>query len=543
MKIRAINTIFQRSLWACLLVSSFSFGQHVKASMDTTSIRIGEKLLYTLTVQVDSSELVVFPEGQTFAPLEVISRSKTDTVRKQAIVELITTYGLTQFDSGVYTIPRQPVQIGDEIHFSDSLKVQVNTVQVDTTKQGLYDIKPIIDVSKTSDWTWLLYLLFTALLGVFVWAALVFLKQRKAREDPMDQLEPFERAKQSLLSIAEASADDQETIKKYYSHLTFVLKSFLESKVYDHALESTTEELIGRLRLIRDGGQLNISDTVLDNITRVLQRSDLVKFAKSLPEKDLLRMDWQTFDVAISQINDGIPEPTAEELARDLAYQQEQQRLKKLRRRRMILSALATLPFLAFAVFMLVKSPKYAWDTVTFDRNKRLLETSDWVTSEYGFPGITITTPLVLQRISNPSDQNVEAGQRISEFIMLDSDELPLVEVKSTHVIDTTQVKLDVLKKLDSQFVDWENQEVKNIFEKRLPFKTPNGAEGFKVFGTAEWHTGEKVAFNLFYFISGKTTLQELIMVWPEDDIYAEQISDSIVGSMELLKKEKKEDE
>lgn len=543
MKIRAINTIFQRSLWACLLVSSFSFGQHVKASMDTTSIRIGEKLLYTLTVQVDSSELVVFPEGQTFAPLEVISRSKTDTVRKQAIVELITTYGLTQFDSGVYTIPRQPVQIGDEIHFSDSLKVQVNTVQVDTTKQGLYDIKPIIDVSKTSDWTWLLYLLFTALLGVFVWAALVFLKQRKAREDPMDQLEPFERAKQSLLSIAEASADDQETIKKYYSHLTFVLKSFLESKVYDHALESTTEELIGRLRLIRDGGQLNISDTVLDNITRVLQRSDLVKFAKSLPEKDLLRMDWQTFDVAISQINDGIPEPTAEELARDLAYQQEQQRLKKLRRRRMILSALATLPFLAFAVFMLVKSPKYAWDTVTFDRNKRLLETSDWVTSEYGFPGITITTPLVLQRISNPSDQNVEAGQRISEFIMLDSDELPLVEVKSTHVIDTTQVKLDVLKKLDSQFVDWENQEVKNIFEKRLPFKTPNGAEGFKVFGTAEWHTGEKVAFNLFYFISGKTTLQELIMVWPEDDIYAEQISDSIVGSIELLKKEKKEDE
>jgi hypothetical protein len=295
--------------------------------------------------------------------------------------------------------------------------------------------------------------------------------------------------------------------------------------------------------LIRDGGQLNISDTVLDNITRVLQRSDLVKFAKSLPEKDLLRMDWQTFDVAISQINDGIPEPTAEELARDLAYQQEQQRLKKLRRRRMILFALATLPFLAFAVFMLVKSPKYAWDTVTFDRNKRLLETSDWVTSEYGFPGITITTPLVLQRISNPSDQNVEAGQRISEFIMLDSDELPLVEVKSTHVIDTTQVKLDVLKKLDSQFVDWENQEVKNIFEKRLPFKTPNGAEGFKVFGTAEWHTGEKVAFNLFYFISGKTTLQELIMVWPEDDIYAEQISDSIVGSIELLKKEKKEDE
>ena len=535
---RYFGLTFRWTLIPCLLVSTLSLGQTIKASVDTTTIRIGEKILYTLKVEVDSSELVVFPEGQTFAPLEMISKSKTDTIRKKDIFELITTYGLTQFDSGSYTIPRQPVQIGDEIKFSDSLRVKVNAVVVDTTRQGLYDIKPIMEVKKAASWNWIWYLLGVILLGAMYFGVRQFLKRRKENEDPLEQLEPFERAKQSLMTIAEASASDHDAIKKYYSHLTFVLKSYLESKVYNHALESTTEELVKRLRLIRDGGKLNISDTVLDNITRVLQRSDLVKFAKSLPEKELLRMDWQTFDLALDQIDQGIPEPTEEELARDLAYQQEQLRLKKLRKKRIAIALLASLPFLAFGVFMIVKGPKYAWDTVTFDKYKRLLESPDWVVSEYGFPGLTIRTPLVLSRISNPEDQNTQSGQSVSEFTMSTSDDLPIVAVKSIQVIDTTKVKLDIEKNHEDKLKAWEDQEVKNIFEKTMPFTSPNGAQGVKVYGSAQWKSGEQVNFNLFYFIAEKTTLQELTMVWPQDDIYAKQIADSIVGSIELIKKE-----
>ena len=535
---RYFGLTFRWTLIPCLLASTLSFGQTIKASVDTTTIRIGEKILYSLKVEVDSSELVVFPEGQTFAPLEMISKFKTDTIRKKNIFELITTYGLTQFDPGSYTIHRQPVKIGDEIKFSDSLRVKVNAVAVDTTRQGLYDIKPIIEVKKAASWNWIWYLLGVIVLGAMYFGVRQFLKRRKANEEPLEQLEPFERAKQSLMTIAEASASDHDAIKKYYSHLTFVLKSYLESKVYNHALESTTEELVKRLRLIRDGGKLNISDAVLDNITRVLQRSDLVKFAKSLPEKELLRMDWQTFDLALGQIDQGIPEPTEEELARDLAYQQEQLRLKKLRKKRIAIALLASLPFLAFGVFMIVKGPKYAWDTVTFDKYKRLLESPDWVVSEYGFPGLTIRTPLVLSRISNPEDQNTQSGQSVSEFTMSTSDDLPIVAVKSIQVIDTTKVKLDIEKNHEDKLKAWEDQEVKNIFEKTMPFTSPNGAQGVKVYGSAQWKSGEQVNFNLFYFIAEKTTLQELTMVWPQDDIYAKQIADSIVGSIELIKKE-----
>ena len=64
--------------------------------------------------------------------------------------ELLKHYRLTQFDSGGYVIPTQKVIIGEKPFYTDSLKVEVITIQVDTTKQGLYDIKPIIEVRKSS---------------------------------------------------------------------------------------------------------------------------------------------------------------------------------------------------------------------------------------------------------------------------------------------------------------------------------------------------------------------------------------------------------
>lgn len=118
----------------CLL-SFISFSQ-VTSSIDSTSIKIGEQITFKVEVETDTTNLVVFPEGQTFAPLEMIESYATDTVKKNAKFNLIKKYGLTQFDSGAYTIPRQKIVVGDKTFFTDSLKVEVNNIVVDTTKQG-----------------------------------------------------------------------------------------------------------------------------------------------------------------------------------------------------------------------------------------------------------------------------------------------------------------------------------------------------------------------------------------------------------------------
>ena len=85
-----------------VLFSLFSFSQ-ATSSIDSTSIKIGEQITYKIEVESDSTDLVVFPEGQTFLPLEMIESYEVDTTKHDAKYNLIKRYGLTQFDSFPHT--------------------------------------------------------------------------------------------------------------------------------------------------------------------------------------------------------------------------------------------------------------------------------------------------------------------------------------------------------------------------------------------------------------------------------------------------------
>ena len=149
--------------------SFFTYAQ-VSTSIDTTQIRIGEEVGYIIHVEADSTDLVVFPEGQTFLPVEVINSYKVDTTYKNAKYQLLKKYGLTQFDSGSYTIPTQRIFINENAFNTDSIQIEVKDVAVDTTKQKMFDIKPVITVqSPPFDFLKLLYwLLLILIIGGFV---------------------------------------------------------------------------------------------------------------------------------------------------------------------------------------------------------------------------------------------------------------------------------------------------------------------------------------------------------------------------------------
>ena len=83
----------------------------ITSKVDTTNIKIGEQIHFTVTVEVDSTAQVFFPEGQTFSPLETVQAFKTDTTRKKDRITLQKIYALTQFDSGSYVLPDQSIEI------------------------------------------------------------------------------------------------------------------------------------------------------------------------------------------------------------------------------------------------------------------------------------------------------------------------------------------------------------------------------------------------------------------------------------------------
>jgi hypothetical protein len=523
------------------LFSLFSFSQ-VTSTIDSTKIKIGEQITYKIQVEADSTDMVVFPEGQTFSPLEMIESYKTDTLRVDSKFNFIKKYGLTQFDSGTYTIPRQKIIIGDKAFFTDSLKVDVRNIAVDTTEQGLYDIKPSIEVEKSSSNFWR-NLLFVLLILVVVSALIYWFVWRKkplTEEEQIALLPPYDRAKMAIKKLDESQYLQKEEIKEFYSELTFIIRKYLDEKVYDRALESTTDELIRMLKLLKDGNKIELSNEDIVNLETIFKRADLVKFAKSRPDIVLAEIDRNTIDVEIDHVKEALPEPTEEEKLLDKKYKEELERKKK--RKKIIITTVIVITLLigTFIGFGIKYGFRYVKDTIIGNDSKELLE-GDWVRSEYGVPPIYNSTPEVLQRSENKALDTIQNanitmftyGSLLSNFN---------IAVSTAKFNLQGEDKIDLNQAVEGSLKMFDNNDVKNVVTKREQFITPNAAEGLKVYGTGEFPVPLSEDFEKGNYIilafTAENVLQQVVLIWRADDVYGDEIMDRVLNSVELKKVE-----
>jgi hypothetical protein len=524
-----------------LLFSFFSFAQ-VTSTVDTTSIKIGEQITYHIQVETDTTSLVVFPEGQTFSPLEIIESYKTDTLKNKDRYNLIKKYGLTQFDSGKYTIPRQKIIIGDKTFFTDSVQVEVNNIQIDTT-QGIYGIKPIIAVEKSPSNWWKYVLLTLLIMGVIAFLLYWFIWRKKplTEAEQIALLPPYDRAKLALKKLDESQYLEQQNLKDYYSELTFIIRKYLDEKVYDHALESTTDELINRLNLLKEGNQVDLNKEDIKNLESILKRADLVKFAKSAPDIELAKIDRDTIDIEIDHVKEALPDPTEEEKLLDQKYREALERKKKLKKVWIIVAVSVFLLLATITGFSIKYGFDYVKDTIIGNDSKELLE-GNWVTSEYGFPPVSISTPKVLKRMEVPLSDEVKQQIKMTVFgygTLL--DEFSVV-VNTTTFSQLPEGGIDVEKAIDGSLKTMEAQGVKDLVTLNEKFTTLNGAEGIKTSGTLKvdpLKTGNFVEANYIMLnFASENVLQQIMVTYPENDIYADQMIERILNSIELKKAE-----
>ncbi len=524
----------------CCFISLTAVAQ-VKSSIELNAIRIGEQITYKIEVEANSNALVVFPEGQSFEPLEMIETYKIDTVKNNAKYNLIRRYGLTQFDSGYYTIPKQKIIIDDKTFFTNSIDVRVSDVVLDSTKQELFDIKPIVEVRKiTSAASWLKYLLY-ALVAIAVVVALLY--WFLWREKPLTEaqkialLPPYERAKVALKKLDESNYLEQENLKSYYSELTFIIRKYLDEKVFDKALESTTDQLIDGLNELKKSNQIDLSQDDITNIEAVLKRADLVKFAKSAPDVNLAKLDRETIDVEIEHVKQGLPEPTEEEKLLDEKYKAEQERKEK-QKKLWITVAISVFLLIATVVgFSLKYGFDYVKDTVIGHDSKELLE-GEWYTSQYGAPAITISTPKVLKRMPDKLPEQAKQQVEVAMFgygSLIDRFNVIVLTTKIKN-LSQNNIKLEQVVEQGMQMLV--SQGVEDIVTKTEAFTTPNGAEGLKAYGTASFPGLQKdkkapANYTLLVFNTGNT-IQQVVLKWNLDDSYATKIVDRILNSIEI---------
>jgi hypothetical protein len=289
-----------------LITTSIFAQQKVVTSIDTTKNKIGAEFKLTLKTSVDTLSKVVFPKLKNIGALEVIQSYPIDTIKKNDRYELIKKYGLTQFDSGKYTIPSIKILINNKAFATDSIKVEVANVQVDTLRQKMYDIKDIIKAENSSTWwKYLLAVLLVLGVGAFIYWYLKIRQKKKIEEEVYKT--PIEKATNLLNILEKKELWQHGEIKEYYSELTDIARNYIEEAIEIPAMESTTSELIEALKNASLKKKMKLSQETIENLFAVLKQADLVKFAKSKPLEFEISEDRNKIQKAILTLDEAIP--------------------------------------------------------------------------------------------------------------------------------------------------------------------------------------------------------------------------------------------
>ena len=543
MKTRFLTHKFYKTKY--LLIPFFAVftqlnAQEVSSYVDTTSIRIGEQITYKINVKADSLEDIDFPKAKDFAPFELINEFKVDTnyLNKKFIISK--KFALTYFDSGAYYIPSQKLTLLNKEVKLDSFKITINPVKIDTTKQGLYDIKPIMKSNTQIDFIFFGYIL---IFIAVIYAVLYFKKQIfsffSIQKLKVEYLTPYEKAVIELTKIKKLNYLSDVDIKTYYSDLTFALRNFIEEKIIKNALESTTKELIQKLSLLKTSKKLNFSNSTLKNIEDVFSRADLVKFAKYEPDAQSASIDLETLSKELENIKLILPEPSNEELEKNLKIQENLRRKRlKNRNNKIIIYSLLSL-LLVYLTASIMYGFTYVNDKLFRKQNLIFLESNEWVNSSYGAPPITITTPEVLNRNTDSFIFGLDEASAKSEFTynnLKASLNIILTNIKIPE--NSSSIKLQDV--MINSIETIEKMGVKNIITKFEKFQTPNDAEGLMIYGSADFPTDNltqfrKYKYKMFGFINSQD-YKQIFISWEENDNYIVEIVDRIVNSVELVK-------
>ena len=546
MKIRVLTYNFIKTKYLVVLFFSVFIqlnAQETSSYVDTTIIRIGEQITYKINIKIDSLDEITFPKAKDFAPFELIKEFKVDTNYLDKKFIISKQFALTYFDSGTYYIPSQKlILLNKEIEL-DSFEIIINPVKIDTTKQGLYDIKPIMKSNTQIDFIFWLYILIL----ITVICAFIFFRNKifsffTIQKLEVEYLTPYEKAVIELSKIKKLTYLSELDIKTYYSDLTFVIRNFIEEKIINNALECTTKELTQKLSLLKTSKKLNFSNSTLKNIEDVFSRADLVKFAKYQPDTQSASIDLETLTKELENIKSILPKPSKDELEKNLKVQEDLRRKRlKNRNNKIIIYSLSSL-LLVYLTASIVYGFTYVNDKIFQKQNLIFLESDKWVSSSYGAPPVTITTPEVLNRNTDSFIFGLGEASTKSEFIynnLRASLNITLTNFKLPE--NSTSIKLQDV--MINSIETIEKIGVKNIITKFKKFQTPNKAEGLMIYGSADFPTNKptqfrKSKYKIFGFINDQD-YKQIFISWEENDKYIVEIIDRIVNSIELVTNKK----
>ena len=261
----------------------------VTTALEPAEIAVGDHARLTIRVEHDPGASVVWPEPDTLGPFEVLERRLDDALAEGGRTVSSAEFSLTAFELGDLELPAVEIEVMAGDGSTATLRTEplaVTVASVGRDESGdIRTIKGPLDIPRNLLLLlpWLAGLLLLAGLAAWLWRRY----RARAADGPVAPAVPprpaHEIAYEAFRALEAARLPENGELKTFHIRASDIVRAYVEGRFGVQALEMTTGEVLDGLR-----GQ-EVEAEVGADLRRLLERCDLVKFAKDRPALERCR--------------------------------------------------------------------------------------------------------------------------------------------------------------------------------------------------------------------------------------------------------------
>lgn len=274
--------------------------------LDSTNFLLGDHVSMQVVVNAPVGNTVLFPnikellEGEK---LELVDQKETEVIQGDENNTFKKIIIFTAWEPGTYFVPAMSFsyQKGAEVVEIKSAPIQIKITAPTVTGDSTYvaDIKTIL-AEEPNFWDNLYYFLTHPVTVAVIILLLAFLAfyafmRYKNRAKPTAPLSPEELALQRLEILQQANPLGSKDFKDYHTQISFILRSYLNTRFKINALENPTAEFLPKAK-----AHELMPSSLYEEFATVLEHADLIKFAKASP---LEIANKKAMDLSLELIN------------------------------------------------------------------------------------------------------------------------------------------------------------------------------------------------------------------------------------------------
>jgi len=265
--------------------TTFGFAQQLSTSLDKQKIELGETAVFKVKIGNLNQKNVISAPKNGLLPFSFEETKDSISENPNSYERIIE---FTIYEEGKHSIPALEFKIGEEIHRTTPYEIEV----INPTQQGeeINDIMPNEEVKLSLSDYWEMYKNYffggLVILGILGFVFL-FIFNRKVKNLRVEN--PALKTLKKLEQLRDKNLIEKNEYRLFYVELIEICREYLTIHYQIPADILLTEDLIDLLK-----NKHYISTEKIEVFEKVLTRGDLVKFAKTIPEKNTMESDFDS---------------------------------------------------------------------------------------------------------------------------------------------------------------------------------------------------------------------------------------------------------